>query len=295
MTPSPPQLRGIAALLFAALLWGVGFYAQRKSIEHITPLWATAQRFVMAAPIALVVILHRRRAGVTMPTRAGLWLGALLYAAFILQTVALAHTSMARVALLTGLYGVFVPLLQPWFGLARPKPMQWAAAALGCLGVLLLCGISFDGAMGAAFNVGDGLTLMMAVISAVYVLVAGRVMKHADALALNALQVLVMAGLAVVVAVVLDAGGVAVDTSGDGLVAFVYLAVFSTFVAFACQFYGQRTVSPATASILMLMETPVGVVAALLLLGEVMTPLQWVGAALMMTAVVLAVRAETNE
>lgn len=290
---------GTALLLLAAVFWGLGFYAQRISISQMSPLLAMAVRFSLTAPVSIGALLWCRRRGTRLPWRAGIVMGALLYLGFALQTEALLHTPVTRVALLTGLYAVFTPLLQPAFGLGRPTTVQGIAAVIALLGTLLLCGVVGDStALSTPPNLGDALTIGMAGVSAVCVLVVGRVAPHEDPVALNAIQILVMAVLSVVVAPVFEA-----DTlhtlrelvwSSETVLSLLYLAVFSTIAAFGLQLVGQRHLSPTPATIVMLLETPIGVLAAVALLNEAMGGWQWVGAGLALVAVVLAVAGERH-
>lgn len=292
--PRRPLL-GASLLVLASVCWGFGFYAQRVSIAELSPLWATAGRFVLALPIVLGALWWRRRRGVAMPWAAGAILGTLMYVAFALQTVAMLHTPVSRVALLTGLYAVFTPILQPLFKLGRPSPLQVVAALLAVVGTVLLCGvIGDDEALTTPANIGDLMTLGMGVIAAGLVLLVARFAPRTDAIALNGVQILMMTVLAVVVAVVVEGDGAdRIMTIGtSSLLSLVYLAVFSTIVAFTLQFIGQQHLSPAPASIIMLLEVPVGVFGAVLLLGESMGGLQWLGAAVAVVAVVVAVIGE---
>ncbi len=286
--------KGALLLLAAAWLWGLGFYAQRVSVAAMTPLWATSARMVLAVPLALAVLVHRGRRGAVVPWRAGIVCGVLLYAAFALQTVAMLHTPVSRVALLTGLYGVLTPLLQPFFGLRRPGPLQLLAVGVAMAGTVLLCGVLADEhALTVAPNVGDAMTLVMALVSAFYLIFIARIADRADMMAFNGVQLLAMAAASVVVAVVAEPLPGALDAAAWASV--LYLAVGSSFLAFQLQLFGQRHVSPAAAGVLMLLETPIGVGSAVLLLGERMTTLQWAGAACAVTAVLLAVLAEHRQ
>jgi drug/metabolite transporter (DMT)-like permease len=285
-------LRGSAFLLGAALCWGLGFYAQRLSLTSLSPLWATSARFVIAVPLAVAVVVHRRRAGVRIPWRAGVICGVVVAFAFALQTIAMLHTPVSRVALITGLYGVLTPLLQPFFGLKRPTALQLLAVGVATAGTTLLCGVLSDAqAQTTPPNVGDALTLVMAVVSAFYVLFLARMGAGVDALALNGVQVLAMSACSVVVAPIFE-GWPAHAPDAVTWASVTYLAIASTFVAFLLQMLGQRHVSPSAAAVLMLLETPIGVGAAVLFLGERMSGLQWVGAGLAVIAVVIAVLAE---
>lgn len=58
-----------------------------------------------------------------------------------------------------------------------------------------------------------------------------------------------------------------------------YLALFSTIVAFLLQLVGQRHLSPTSATTILLLETPIAVITAMLRPGEPMAGMQWLGAA----------------
>lgn len=291
--PTTSPLLGTGWLLCAALFWGFGFYAQRISIAVLPPLMSMALRFSLTLPVVLAALWWCRRRGRRIPWTSGLLLGALLYLGFALQTVALLHTPVTRVALLTGLYAVFTPMLQPLFGLGRPTSSQLLAAGLACVGTLLLCGVVGDPrALSTPPNIGDLLTLGMALISAVCVLLVGRLAPGEDPVALNSVQILVMMVLAVVIAPLLETMPALSTLPPATWWSLLYLAVFSTIAAFLLQLLGQQHLSPTPATIIMLLETPIGVVAAVLLLDEQMGGLQWVGAGVAVLAVVLAVAGE---
>jgi drug/metabolite transporter (DMT)-like permease len=295
VTDVKSPLRGALLLLAAAFFWGVGFYAQRLSLTTMTPLWATSARFVLAVPLALIVLLSRKKAGVVLPWREGILCGVVVAAAFALQTVAMLHTPVSRVALITGLYAVLTPLLQPFFGLSRPRAVQLFSVFLAMVGTTLLCGVLDDSDAGAVPpNLGDALTLVMAFVSAFYVLFLARKGGLADPLALNAVQVVAMSACSLVVAPVVEGWPTqAPDTTT--WISVTYLAIASTFFAFLLQMLGQRHVTPSTAAVLMLLETPIGVGAAVFLLGETMTVPQWAGAGVAIVAVVVAVWSEHRD
>jgi drug/metabolite transporter (DMT)-like permease len=64
--------------------------------------------------------------------------------------------------------------------------------------------------------------------------------------------------------------------------------VFSTLVPFACFYAGLRSLPPAQAGILATTEPVVAVLSAAVILGETLHALQWLGAALVLCASLLA-------
>ena len=69
---------------------------------------------------------------------------------------------------------------------------------------------------------------------------------------------------------------------------FAALGVFSTLVPFVCFYAGLRHLTPTQAGILATMEPAVAVLTAAWFLGEGLRPLQWLGAALVLSAAILA-------
>ena len=282
--------------MMAALVWGVAFVPQRFTIDAMTPIWAVVVRFGLAAPLAIAVAGKRLKHPGTAPRHAVL-LGALLFVAMTLQTMALVHAPVARVALITGLYAVFVPLLAPLFGEPRPTRMHWLGAALAFAGVVGLTNILGDkDATSVPLNIGDVYVLLHALLSAVQMILVGKLARRADPYALNAVQLTTIVLLAVPTAFLLEgAPPTWASLAPHGLtlaLSFAFLAVFSTVIAFTAQIVGQRHASASTSSVIMLLETPIGVVAAMVLLHESMTLAQWCGAAVLLAGIVVSLRGE---
>jgi drug/metabolite transporter (DMT)-like permease len=288
-------LFGAALLFLAAVIWGFAFAPQKLTVVSLPPLTATAFRFLLAAPLITLVAWKRLKAP-GLPLRHAITLGLVLYVAYALQTAALTMTPVARVALITGLYAVFVPLISPLFGHARPSLLHWVGALIAFIGVAGLVGVVGDSrALATPLNMGDLLTLLHALLGAVQVALVGKIARKADAFALNAQQLIVLALVSVPIALIVE-GVPRVDVVMEPrtLASFAYLAAFSTVVAFTAQIVGQRHASPSTAAVIMLLETPVGVLAALALFDESMSTSQWIGAAVLIAGVVTSLYAEVR-
>ena len=68
----------------------------------------------------------------------------------------------------------------------------------------------------------------------------------------------------------------------------LYLGIGSSGIAYTLQILGQRNTNHALASVLMSLESVFGALGGALLLGEVMTPREYVGCAVVFVAVLLA-------
>jgi drug/metabolite transporter (DMT)-like permease len=273
-------------LLIGPLIWGYGFVATKATLAGSGPLWANAVRFLFA--IVILFPIAARAVG-RLPRRhfvSGIWMGVFLLLAFSFQTAGMVETTIAHASFITGLYAVFVPLLGAFVG-RRPRPLQIAATILAVAGLVLLTGVASSG---ARISRGDWLVLGCALASAVHILMADRVAKDIDPIALNWVQLATVAVLSLVAARLFE-GPMAIRWLPQVVSGQLYLAIFSSGVAFTLQFWAQRRISPTAAAMVFLLEAPFGALASYLVYGERLSLVQGLGAALMMGASYLAVAA----
>ena len=277
-------------LFCASLIWGLAFIPQSLTVAHQSGLWACALRFVFAAPLALLLARGRLRSGLSW--QISLVLGVLLYAAFWAQTEALRHTPVARVSLISGLYAVFTPLLAPLWGLPRPAKRQIGGAMLAFVGLIALTGNLST--TQTPWNIGDALALFHAFVSAIHILLIGKFAPRAEALALNAVQIGIVACLALPVAWLWGGPLELSLIDANTWWAFGYLALFSSVIAFGLQLTGQKRASPSLCAVIFLLESPIGATAAIFLLGESLAGPQIVGAFILMSGIGLSLHAESE-
>ena len=271
--------RGDVALIVAAICFGSTFIAVQGAVERVEPVPFLAVRFLLAAgalwPIA------RRRPSSPHELRDGLTAGIALLLGYVLQTVGLQYTSSATSAFITYLLVVFVPILGFVLLGRRPHPVTLAGIAVAVVGLVLLTDPGGGGAH-AGFGRGELLTLGCAVAFAGHVVILGETAHRHDPIRLAAVQVGVVGAGCAIPGFFL--GGYGFPASA--LVAAVALALVATALAFVLQVFGQRTVPPARAAILLLVEP---VFAALLatVTGDPLKAVQLLGAALILSAVLL--------
>lgn len=288
-------------LLGAATIWGMAFIPQKMTVVAAPPFTATAVRFLLAGPLALVVALAVRASSPKIrrvPWSSGVLLGAMLFFAYVLQTAALVTAPVARVSLITGMYAVFVPLFAPLLGHPRPTRAHWAGALAALVGLMGLVGILGDSsALSVPLNIGDVFVLGHALISAFQVLLVARLAPGSDTFTLNAVQLMTVMVLAIPAALLVDGPShlLAMRTFGTATwQAFGYLAALSTVLAFILQLRGQRHTSAPSAAVLMLMETPIAVLAAVVLLDEQMNAVQWLGASVLVAGIFISLWPEVS-
>ena len=269
---------GDAALVVAAVCFGSTFIVVQRAVASVEPIPFLAVRFSIAA-LALWP-LARRRPSSPGELRDGLLAGGALVTGYVLQTVGLQYTGSATSAFITYLLVVFVPVLG--FVLLRRRPHRITVLGIfvAVIGLLLL---TDPGGGGGGFGRGEVLTLGCAVAFAVHVIVLGETAHRHDPIRLATIQVAVVGALCAGPGLAM--GGYRFPAGA--LAAAAATAIVATALAFVLQVTGQRTVPPARAALLLLIE-PVFAAAAAAVRGDALQIGQLAGGALILMAVVLS-------
>ena len=289
ISPALALRAGDGVLLAVAVVWGTSYGVAKGALAFYPVLGLLALRFagaaaVLAWPAWRASSAAQRRAGL----RAGGPLGLLVMAILLCETWGVAHTRASNAALLISLSVVFTPLLEwAWLG-RRPTPALWACTAASLLGALLLAG-GWNG----RFGLGDGLVLAAAGLRALAVCATARWARGVPAPWLTGVQSAVVAlGC---VALALASGGLPPLPPLAGAGAFwggvLYLTLGCTVFAFVAQNWALKHAAPSRVGLLMGSEPAWGALFAMLWLGERLDAAGWAGAALMLAAALLTLRA----
>ncbi|GAA2809495.1 EamA family transporter [Kribbella solani] len=240
-------------------------------------------RFGVAGALLLTIALARgalrglpRRAVLT-----GIGMGAIGYAAqSALYFSALARIDASLVALILYLYPILVmgtAILLRRETASRRRVLALATALLGI-------GLVLSGALGARFDLqGVLLALGAPIVYTAYILVGDSL--KLPPLALTALVCTGAFGTYVLLSFV--RGGTSFGFAPIGWVWLLGVALISTVAAILLFFAGMARVGPSVTSILSIFEPVVTVVAATVVFGEHLTGPQWLGGALVLSAVLI--------
>jgi DME family drug/metabolite transporter len=301
LTSSLSSLRartGVLAISGGAVLWGTTGVVAHAVHTH-SGLAATSIAFYRTLVAALVLAAARGPALVRFVASAGrrrlgvlTLAGASLGVSQALYYVAVDDAGVSIATLLCiGTAPIAVTCASAVARRRRPAPT--ALATLGCalagLGVITTSTDSAAGphpVAGVLAALGSGLAYAASTGLSRWLASAG------DAFTLTGATSIV-GSLTLLPAAVLAGLGFPVD--GPSATALLYLGVVPTVLAYALFFGGLRTTSAEVAAVLTLLEPLVATLLAVVLLGETLTVLGWLGAVLLLTAVgaLLARRPET--
>lgn len=286
-----------AELFLATAIWGLGFVTAAWAVEGLGPIWISALRFFMA--IMLLDIPHRFKLFGLKPLSYSkseflnvMWPGIFLTALMIFQTWGLKYTTATKCGFITVFYVLFIPLLERILYKIHFRKILFLWLALAILGSALICGaITRDGVsedLLGSFNLGDLLTLICSLAAAAQFLAISRKVK----LVTSPVKFHIYQSAWVVVLCTLLAIPIEGFSSWNQpwntriWLSLLQLGFLSSGVAFLIQVRAQKQISPTTAGIFILLESPWAMLFAFILMDERLTMLQIVGAGLIMIAAI---------
>jgi len=207
---------------------------------------------------------------------------------YVLQSLcfflALQYARAGLVSLLLYLYPVLVTVLAVIFRGERLSALRVGATLAALLGTVLTLSEGLEGRW-----IGVALGVSTALIYSVYILVGSRVLAEEDSLAA---ATVVMLSAAATFGVVVAITGPRFPATPDAWGAVLAIALVSTVIAMVSFFAGIQRLGAADAATLSTLEPVVTCLLAAIFLGEPVTPLQAVGGAIVLAAVVALARGE---
>lgn len=286
---------GVAAAVATELLYGCSFVFTKGAVELVTPAALLAWRFTIALAV-LVALLATRVVRLTLTRRTlkpllvlALFQPLLYYAA---ETLGVQRTTASEGGILIAIIPVGV-LVASWLVLGRPPSRRQVVGILvtfvGVVATVVAGGVQ------TGFNVVGYLFLLGAVAS--YSLYAVLAERDDATTGLDKTFVMIAVGAVVfglVAAVEAGAAGrlgalVSLPATHPDLLGSIgYLAVGSSIGAFFCQAVAIERLGSNRYSTFIGLSTLAALVAAALVLGERLAPLQLAGAAVILLGVYVA-------
>jgi drug/metabolite transporter (DMT)-like permease len=276
-------------LLLMATIWGVNFSVVKFGLRFMEPLAFNAVRVTLAA-VTLLVIARAR--GLPLPPRRQLWgllalgvLGHGVYQALFVE--GMARTRAGSASLVMAGTPVLIAMLGRLRGVERLHARGYAGIALSIAGIAVVMSGSAAAGAGDASIVGDALILMASASWAIYTVFLKPYTHHVDGVQVSALT---LVGGALPLGVlslpaIMRTDWTALPAAAWGSV--VYGALFALVIAYLIWYRGIRLIGPTRTSMFSNLQPIIAVLFAWMALGETPTLAQGMGAAAVLTGLLL--------
>jgi drug/metabolite transporter (DMT)-like permease len=288
--PLPPESLPLSRtqadilVLFAALIWGVAFYFQKIAMEHVGPLTFLGLRAAIASVALAPWALAEGRARAAPPARPILRYALLGGLAFFtggaLQQTGMVTATVTNTSFLTALYVILTPFLLWQLKHEKPGPRVWIAAVMAFVGIWYL-----GGGQLSAFSQGDMLIAVSSLFWSIYMVITGASGKAGRPRLYTCLHFAVIAALALPLAFLFETVSWAAIRDAAGPI--LYVGFISTAFTFTIMAIAVRHIPASRASVLLSTEVVFGAAAGFVMLGERLPLIGWLGAALVLAAILL--------
>ena len=283
-------MRHDALILVAAMIWGVAFYFQKTAMADIGPLLFTGLRGMIAAIVLIPFMLREQRTSDVPAIRVipvALAGGLTFFVAGAIQQQGLVTATVINTGLLTSLYVVVTPVVYWLLERRRPSRVVWIASLVAAMGVWSLSGAGFGG-----LSPGDWLVVLAVLGWSAHIVVSGRAARLARPATFTFLEFSVVGLIGLTSAFLFET--FSFDDIVNAADSILYVGVLSTAVTFTLMAIALQHVAAPRAAVLLSSEILFSSAAGYLFLSERLSPIGWVGALLIVLAVLL-VRWKDNE
>lgn len=287
--------------LISGVLWGTSFVSIQLGLEDgFHPMVFLGFRYIVAFASAILVARFLGPLNGWMLRSPWVWaLGMTNASGFILQYYALGLTVATKAALITNLSLIFVAPMSYFWLKERFTPVKVVALVAIVPGVFLLTTGGDMNALGSSEFLGDMLSLCAGLSWAFYIVISKHVLAD-EKVTIPSLTLWVM-GTTAAILVPLGMGFLAtasvsldeVGRIGWGMV--VYTGIFCSTVAYLLWTRGLRGITATVSAVLLLVMVIVAAVMDYLFFDTEMGVVPWVGAGILLVAMVLVSLSPDNE
>lgn len=280
---SPAVMRKLAKpmLFAAALIWGTSFFIMKNALDNVPVFALLAIRFTAGAVLLSIACMKKWKDFTADYLWRGAVVGGFLFLAYTVQTFGLSMTTPSKNAFLTAVYCVLVPFFTWAVVKRRPDRFNIAAALLCVLGVGL---VSLNEQL--SINLGDLLTLLCAVFYASHIVAVEKLSPGKDIYLITIFQFAFAALYSWIGTLTREVFPAEALSDPAVFLPLAYLCVMATTVALLFQNVGQIWSDPASASVILSLESVFGVLFSVVCYGDRVSVKMLCGFALIFVAVV---------
>ena len=262
-------------ILIALFLWSSSFVAGKYTYSMLDPVLMVQMRLIIASFIVFPMFVRVwKRVPKTVRPQVW-WLGFLNYPAiFLLQFIGLSHTSASSASTMLGLEPFLVVLIGHFFFGDKAKTHHWIFGLVAFLGVVLL--IYGGEETGNISLFGCSLVLLAGIVFAACLRWTQRIIVQLTAQVYTTSSIVLGTITCLPFTLWLTQSWV-IYWNWLGLAGLLYIGIGCSWLAYYLWNKGINSVDSNLAGILVSLEPVFAIMLAVLLLGENISPLSWLG------------------
>jgi len=276
--------------LVTTFIWGTAFIAQDTGMDNIGPLTFNGARFVVGffTILPIAILFEKKKIVKEIDKNKSYFIKLLVIMGFSLflgtslQQAALQYTNVANAAFFTVFYVPLVPILLFFIYSKKVHWSIWPSIALCVYGVYLLSNFSNSEIM-----LGDALVILCSLFWALHIIFAGKFMEEFDIpIFYAAIQAVLVASLSILFAYLFEEinfSNILLESTS-----IIYAGVLSGGIAFTLQMFAQKNIEEAPAAIIYSLEGVFAVIAAWLILNQILQIENIIGCFLILLAVIFS-------
>ena len=281
-----PQYKAEFLIFFVSITWGLSFPLVKIGLDYSSPIFYVFVRFLITTIIFCVIYFNKLKDIKLKDFYFGAFIGIFLFIGYVTQTIGLKYTSASNTAFITGTNIVFLPFVQLLIIKTRPKFENILGIIIVTIGLYFLANLQ-----GLNFNKGDFFALLCAIAYAFYIVYLDKYSKKTDFLSMTFGMFLGTTILALIFSIFLEGviySDIKFELNLILIVTILLNSIFANYIGLYISLKYQKDTTPVRAGLIYNMEQIFAVFFAYILISEIMSFKQVVGALIMILGLIIS-------
>jgi drug/metabolite transporter (DMT)-like permease len=290
MSKKKREALALILLVITTIFWGSTFIITKTVTEDVPPFFYLGLRFLIALLGFLPYFIYLKNLTKKVVSM-GIISGLIYFVAITTQTLGLQTTTAGKAGFITGLNTVMVPFLAFLMYKQSFKKRIWLAAILSIIGMAFLF---LEGGEGKVV-IGDILVLICAVFCALFIIYNNKAVRLVNVYLYSIIQLVTITCCCFSFSLLLMEPYNQISYTLDFWLIMIYMGLIVTTSTFLFQNWAQKYQDSATTAIIFALEPVFAVIFGFLLGDEILTPLGFLGSALILIAIFITVSISYKE
>lgn len=287
--PTKDEIIARIVLLTASFIWGTTFVVISSTNDFFRPAFLVFMRCIIAVFILSLIFIKRLKNLTRTYFRTASMLAVFMTGGYLFQGVAMTDAGCppGRCGFLIATYCVITPFISWFIEKRQPNRYNIVAAVICMAGILCISLPDLMNENAVAINLGDLLALSGSVTFSIYLVYVARYMKSLDPILFTITNLFFAALYAGLYTLFFEDNSRTIWNM-QSITSVAYLGVVCMALTNLLQAIGQRNAPASTAALIFSLESVFGIIFAVAVWHENVTPLLLAGCTLIFIAILIS-------